>query len=311
MDEDGNLLARSERGEIVVRSSLVMPGYYRNPEATAEASAHGWHHTGDIGYLDDDDFLFIVDRAKDMVITGGFNVYSTEVEQALMQHPAVQDCAVVGLPDEKWGERVTAVVQLRPSREPTGRADGVRQGADRQRQGAQAGRGLGGPAALEGRQGAQDRHPAPLVAGAPSLLARSNTGWGCTAQRQRAHGQRHHDAHLVDQPAGPMPVAGHVSLSSAAWNSPSRTLYAEAGSIATSRSASSEYRVTIRQIMSPDGRVDRQHGVAEPLASNMLWTRRSYQSRCMGASSTIVSTSLAANPSISSCSVVDSSMTGS
>jgi acyl-CoA synthetase (AMP-forming)/AMP-acid ligase II len=91
-----------------------MAGYYRNPEATAEASAHGWHHTGDVGYLDDDGFLFIVDRAKDMVITGGFNVYSAEVEQALMAHDAVRDCAVVGLPDEKWGERVTAVVQLRP-----------------------------------------------------------------------------------------------------------------------------------------------------------------------------------------------------
>jgi len=113
MAGDGTLLPRGERGEIVVRSSLVMAGYHRNPEATAEASAHGWHHTGDIGFLDDDNFLHIVDRAKDMVITGGFNVYSTEVEQALMQHPAVQDCAVVGLPDEKWGERVTAVVQLR------------------------------------------------------------------------------------------------------------------------------------------------------------------------------------------------------
>jgi acyl-CoA synthetase (AMP-forming)/AMP-acid ligase II len=113
MAADGSLLPRGERGEIVVRSSLVMAGYHRNPEATAEASAHGWHHTGDIGFLDGDNFLHIVDRAKDMVITGGFNVYSTEVEQALMQHPAVQDCAVVGLPDEKWGERVTAVVQLR------------------------------------------------------------------------------------------------------------------------------------------------------------------------------------------------------
>jgi len=113
MAEDGSLLPHGERGEIVVRSSLVMAGYHRNPAATAEASAHGWHHTGDIGYLDDDNYLYIVDRAKDMVITGGFNVYSTEVEQALMQHPSVQDCAVVGLPDEKWGERVTAVVQLR------------------------------------------------------------------------------------------------------------------------------------------------------------------------------------------------------
>jgi fatty-acyl-CoA synthase len=90
-----------------------MRGYHRDPAATAAASAFGWHHTGDIGYLDDDNFLFIVDRAKDVVITGGFNVYSTEVEQAIMQHPAVQDCAVVGLPDDKWGERVTAVLQLR------------------------------------------------------------------------------------------------------------------------------------------------------------------------------------------------------
>jgi acyl-CoA synthetase (AMP-forming)/AMP-acid ligase II len=111
MAEDGTLLPPGERGEIVVRSSLVMAGYYQNPEATAEASRHGWHHTGDIGYLDDDSYLFIVDRAKDMIITGGFNVYSAEVEQAMMAHPAVRDCSVVGLPDEKWGERVVAVVQ--------------------------------------------------------------------------------------------------------------------------------------------------------------------------------------------------------
>jgi fatty-acyl-CoA synthase len=113
MDDAGALLETGERGEIVVRSSLVMAGYYRNPEATAEASRHGWHHTGDIGYLDDDGYLFIVDRAKDMIISGGFNVYSTEVEQALLAHPDVQDCAVFGLPDAKWGERVAAVVQPR------------------------------------------------------------------------------------------------------------------------------------------------------------------------------------------------------
>ena len=77
--------AAGESGEIVVRGSLVMAGYYKNPEATAEASRLGWHHTGDVGYLDDDGYLFIVDRAKDMIITGGFNVYSTEVEQALMR----------------------------------------------------------------------------------------------------------------------------------------------------------------------------------------------------------------------------------
>jgi fatty-acyl-CoA synthase len=114
MDDDGRLLHTGERGEIVVRSSLVMAGYYKNPVATAEAARHGWHHTGDIGYLDSGGYLFIVDRAKDMIITGGFNVYSAEVEQALLAHPAVQDCAVIGLPDQKWGERVTAVVQPRP-----------------------------------------------------------------------------------------------------------------------------------------------------------------------------------------------------
>lgn len=114
LDEDGAPVPTGARGEVCVRGSLVMAGYYRNPEATAEASAHGWHHTGDIGYLDEDGFLYIVDRAKDMIITGGFNVYSAEVEQALMAHNAVRDCAVIGLPDEKWGERVTAIVLLRP-----------------------------------------------------------------------------------------------------------------------------------------------------------------------------------------------------
>lgn len=113
MGEGGRLLPRGERGEVVVRGSLVMAGYLGDPVATAEASSYGWHHTGDIGFLDEEGYLHIVDRAKDMVITGGFNVYSSEVEQALLQHPDVQDCAVVGLPDEKWGERVTAVLQLR------------------------------------------------------------------------------------------------------------------------------------------------------------------------------------------------------
>jgi acyl-CoA synthetase (AMP-forming)/AMP-acid ligase II len=116
MDGEGRLLPRGETGEIVVRSSLVMMGYYKNAEATAEAGQGGWHHTGDIGRVDADGYLYIVDRAKDMIITGGFNVYSVEVEQALMQHPDVQDSAVIGLPDDKWGERVVAVLQLRPGR---------------------------------------------------------------------------------------------------------------------------------------------------------------------------------------------------
>ncbi|OYV01535.1 MAG: AMP-dependent acyl-CoA synthetase [Burkholderiales bacterium PBB5] len=93
MDAEGRLLPPGETGEIVVRSALVMMGYYQDPAATAEAGRHGWHHTGDIGRVDEHGYLFIVDRAKDMIITGGFNVYSTEVEQALMQHPAVQDAS--------------------------------------------------------------------------------------------------------------------------------------------------------------------------------------------------------------------------
>jgi len=119
MDEAGHLLPPGQRGEIVVRGPLVSPGYYKNPAATAEATKHGWHHTGDIGYLDSDHFLYIVDRLKDMIISGGFNVYSAEVEQALLAHPGVLDCAVVGLPDDKWGERVTAVIQAHPGQQVT------------------------------------------------------------------------------------------------------------------------------------------------------------------------------------------------
>ena len=119
MNKAGDLLARGERGEVVVRGPLVMAGYHNDPEATAAVRTHGWHHTGDIGYLDENNFLYIVDRAKDMIITGGFNVYSAEVERALTAHPAVQDSAVLGLPDDKWGERVTAVVQLRPAQQAT------------------------------------------------------------------------------------------------------------------------------------------------------------------------------------------------
>ena len=96
-----------------------MAGYHKDPAATAEASRFGWHHTGDIGYLDEENFLYLVDRAKDMIISGGFNVYSAEVERALMAHPGVQDCAVIGLPDEKWGERVVAVLQPCPGSSST------------------------------------------------------------------------------------------------------------------------------------------------------------------------------------------------
>jgi acyl-CoA synthetase (AMP-forming)/AMP-acid ligase II len=114
MDDDGALLPVGELGEIVVRGPLVMRGYYKAPQETAAVGAHGWHHTGDVGYKDADGYLHIVDRKKDMIITGGFNVYSTEVEQAILAFPGVQDCAVVGVPDEKWGEAVNAFVQPQP-----------------------------------------------------------------------------------------------------------------------------------------------------------------------------------------------------
>ena len=114
MDEEGNLLPCGEKGEIVTRGNLVMKGYYKNVEATEKASAFGWHHTGDVGYKDADGYLYIVDRKRDMIISGGFNIYPSEIEQVLWSHPSVQDCAVVGAPDEKWGEAVTAVVELKP-----------------------------------------------------------------------------------------------------------------------------------------------------------------------------------------------------
>jgi len=113
MDESGTLLPPETHGEIVVRTSAVMKGYYRNAEETARVSAHGWHHTGDIGFKDRDGWLYLVDRKRDMLISGGFNVFPSEVEKVLVAHPAVQDCAVVGVPDADWGEAVKAVVELK------------------------------------------------------------------------------------------------------------------------------------------------------------------------------------------------------
>ena len=112
LDDDGHLQPTGERGEICCRGPLVTPGYFEKPEATAEARKYGWHHTGDIGYLDADNYLYIVDRKKDMIITGGFNVFAAEVEAPILALPEVLECAVVGVPDEKWGESVTAIVVL-------------------------------------------------------------------------------------------------------------------------------------------------------------------------------------------------------
>jgi acyl-CoA synthetase (AMP-forming)/AMP-acid ligase II len=104
-----------EVGEIEIRAGSVMKGYWKRPDATAEAiDGEGWFRTGDAGYFDDDGFLYIYDRVKDMIVTGGENVYPAEVENALFSHPAVADAAVIGVPDEHWGEAVKAIVVLRP-----------------------------------------------------------------------------------------------------------------------------------------------------------------------------------------------------
>ena len=110
---DGSKQRTVAVGEVCLRGDMVMRGYWNRPEETAKALADGWLHTGDAGWLDDDGLLFIVDRLKDMIVSGGENVYSAEVETALMSHPAVLECAVFGIPDVQWGEAVHAVIRLR------------------------------------------------------------------------------------------------------------------------------------------------------------------------------------------------------
>ncbi len=114
LDDDGNEVADGQVGEICVRGPLVMLGYWNKPDETAKALRHGWLYTGDMARRDAAGYLYIVDRSKDMIISGGFNVYPREVEDALTQHPAVAAAAVVGVPDAKWGEAVHALVVLRP-----------------------------------------------------------------------------------------------------------------------------------------------------------------------------------------------------
>ncbi|MCW2698907.1 MAG: AMP-dependent synthetase and ligase [Blastococcus sp.] len=112
-------LPRGDVGEIVARGGHVMLGYWNRPEETAEALRGGWMHTGDGGYMDDNGYVYISDRIKDMIISGGENVYSVEVENVVAQHPSVATCAIIGVPDEKWGERVHAVVVPVPGAVPT------------------------------------------------------------------------------------------------------------------------------------------------------------------------------------------------
>ena len=113
-DEEGNVLPAGQAGEVCARAGNFMTEYWNKPEATEEVFRGGWYHTGDAGYLDRDGYLFLVDRVKDMIVTGGENVYSTEVENAVGSHPAVLQVAVIGIPSEQWGEAVHAIVVLRP-----------------------------------------------------------------------------------------------------------------------------------------------------------------------------------------------------
>jgi long-chain acyl-CoA synthetase len=119
VDEQMNELPRGKTGELVVSGPTVMLGYWRKPEQTAAAIVDGWLRTGDAGYMDEEGFIYLVDRVKDMIVSGGENVYSAEVENALAQHPAVLECAVIGIPSEKWGEEVHAIVRLRDGQKAT------------------------------------------------------------------------------------------------------------------------------------------------------------------------------------------------
>jgi long-chain acyl-CoA synthetase len=113
-DEDDRPLGSAEVGEVCARSGNYMQEYWNRPDETEHAFHGGWYHSGDMGYLDADGYLFLVDRAKDMIVTGGENVYSAEVENAVASHPDVAQVAVIGIPDDQWGEAVHAVVVARP-----------------------------------------------------------------------------------------------------------------------------------------------------------------------------------------------------
>jgi len=119
VDANDKVVPYGTVGEIAVRGDNVMMGYWERPEETAKAIIDGWMHTGDGGYMDEDGFIYVVDRVKDMIISGGENVYSAEVENALAQHPAVAQCAVIGIPSERWGEQVHAIVVAKPGAKAT------------------------------------------------------------------------------------------------------------------------------------------------------------------------------------------------
>ena len=119
VDREDKAVATGDSGEVLVRSDIVMKGYFNNPEATAETLRGGWLHTGDIGHLDSEGYLFITDRKNDMIISGGANVYPREVEEVISRHPSVAEVAVIGVPDSKWGEAVKAMAVLQAGMEAT------------------------------------------------------------------------------------------------------------------------------------------------------------------------------------------------
>jgi long-chain acyl-CoA synthetase len=114
LDMHGREVADGEVGEIVVRMPSVFNGYWQKPDQTDAVLKDGWYHTGDAAYRDADGFYFLKDRVKDMIVSGGENIYSSEIELVLLRHPAVAEAAVIGVPDERWGEAVKAIVVLRP-----------------------------------------------------------------------------------------------------------------------------------------------------------------------------------------------------
>ena len=170
MRDDGSEAAQGEVGEILVRGPNVTIGYWNNPEATSVALADGWYHTGDVGVLQEGDYLFVVDRVKDMIVSGGENVYSIEVEDVLCRHPAVLEAAVFGIPDDRWGEAVHAVVVVaveagRESRAPRDGDEGPLSERHRRIQGAQEDRDPARAAAEVGPGQDLEAEPARSVLG--------------------------------------------------------------------------------------------------------------------------------------------------
>ena len=167
LDTDNQPVGPGESGEICTRGPLVMTGYKDLPDETAEALSGDWLHTGDVGRFDADGYLFIVDRTKDMVITGGFNVFPREVEDVISTHPAVSMVMVIGVPDDKWGEAVKAVVVLQPGHEPsdalTARAATTGEGREGFAAVAEVDRLRRGASAHPGRQARQEGGAGPVL----------------------------------------------------------------------------------------------------------------------------------------------------